>query len=84
VLHHTLPDHLPAIIAVTLATLPKATPDQRELLAQGEHDVDLRLNVCIRGKLLVGGDVLDRSTAMVRKGSVRLLATEISVLEVKS
>jgi hypothetical protein len=81
--YSTLPDHLPAIIAVTLATLPKATPDQRELLAQGEHIVDLNLKIRIRGTLIVGGDVLDRSTAMVRKGSVRLLATEISVLEVK-
>jgi hypothetical protein len=80
---HHLPDHLPAVTAAVLSTLPKATPDQRELLAQGEHTVDLDLRVRVRGKLIVGGDVLDRGTAMVRKGSVRLLADEINVAEVK-
>lgn len=81
--YSTLPDHLPAVVAATLATLPKATTDQRELLTQGEHTVDLDLRVRVRGRLIVGGDVLDRGTALVRKGSVRLVADEISVLEVK-
>ncbi len=81
--YSTLPEHLPAITAAVLSTLPKASMDQRELLPQGEHVVDLHLSVRIRGRLIVGGDVLDRGTAMVRKGSVRLLADEIGVLEVK-
>jgi hypothetical protein len=80
---HALPEHLPAIVAATLATLPKATPEQREMLSQGEHRVDLDLRVRVRGRLIVGGDVLDRGTALVRKGSVRLVADEISVLEVR-